>query len=371
MPADLDFNGERYIPGAAGDIAYEHWHRYAFARRLATGKRVLDAACGEGYGTALLATVAADAIGIDIDGRAIAHARAEYGGRPRLRYDEASVTALPLAEAAVDVIVSFETVEHLLASDQTRMLDEFARVLAPGGLLVLSSPNKRRYSDEAGYRNPFHLHELYRADLERLLTRQFPHRRWYHQQAAYASALWAEDCGGSADFEAWTICADTIAPPPVPDGVYYVVVAAATPGALPVPGPRLSLCSDEDDSELKRHLANAREVVRLDALLVERDAALDRQAAHVRHLEELVAERERVITERDRQLVDAAIACETSQAKQSALGRAMAKLQDDIRHLDAAIEAQERIIDYRQGFRWWLQLPGLALGRWWRGRLGR
>jgi len=399
MPADLEFNGERYIPGVAGDIAYEHWHRYAFARRFVTGKRVLDAACGEGYGTALLATVAADAIGVDIDGRAIAHGRAAYGGQPRLAYDEGSVTALPLAEATVDVVVSFETIEHLVASDQARMLDEFMRVLAPGGLLVLSSPNKRRYSDEPGYRNPFHQHELYRADLERLLAPRFPHRHWFHQQVVYASALWAEDSGGPADCEAWTIRADTIAPMPVPDGVYYVVVAAATAAALPPPGPRLSLCSDADDTGLERHAANAREVIRLDGLLVDRNAALDRQTAHIAHLEELVAHRERiveerdatlerqtvhirhledlvahherVVVERDGQLVDAAALHDASEANLSALGKALASSRQDNHRLDAAIAAQERIIEYRQGFRWWLQLPGLALARWWRVRRGR
>ena len=75
MP-DLEFTGERFIPGAAGDMAYEHWHRYAFARRFAAGKRALDAACGEGYGTVLLATVSKETIGVDIDEAVIAHARA-------------------------------------------------------------------------------------------------------------------------------------------------------------------------------------------------------------------------------------------------------------------------------------------------------
>ena len=56
--AAAEFTGERFMPGCSGEIAYEHWHRYAFARRFVGGKRVLDAACGEGYGSALLSTVA-------------------------------------------------------------------------------------------------------------------------------------------------------------------------------------------------------------------------------------------------------------------------------------------------------------------------
>src|SRR5215212_10066696 len=99
MP-ELDFTGERFVPGASGDLAYEHWHRYAFARRFSAGKRVLDAACGEGYGTALLASVATDAIGVDIDTAAVAHAKARYADRPNLRFECGSVAALPFADSS-------------------------------------------------------------------------------------------------------------------------------------------------------------------------------------------------------------------------------------------------------------------------------
>src|SRR6185437_7090151 len=137
--------------------AYEHWHRYVFARRFASGKRVLDAACGEGYGTALLGQVAASIVGIDIDIATIDQARAAYADGNRIRFLPASCSGLPLPSGSFDLIVSFETIEHLDASDQRDMLAEFARVLAPGGLLIISSPNKRLYSDARNYVNPFHL----------------------------------------------------------------------------------------------------------------------------------------------------------------------------------------------------------------------
>src|SRR5271157_2796787 len=176
------FTGERFLPSCRGEIAYEHWHRYAFARRFVQGKRVLDAACGEGYGTALLATVATSAVGIDIDLATIEHARTTYGDGTRVRFVPTSCTGLPLPSASFDVIVSFETIEHLSAEEQPDMLSEFARVLAPDGLLIISSPNKRLYSDARDYVNPFHLHELYRDDLARLLGRRFPAQRWFHQR---------------------------------------------------------------------------------------------------------------------------------------------------------------------------------------------
>src|SRR5437762_11235071 len=95
MP-DLTFTGERFLPDCAGEIAYEHWHRYAFARRFAAGKQVLDAACGEGYGSALLATVAHSVVGVDIDATSISHASSRYGDGNRVRFLAGSCSALPL-----------------------------------------------------------------------------------------------------------------------------------------------------------------------------------------------------------------------------------------------------------------------------------
>ena len=74
MSLPLQFTGERFLPGTGGEIAEEHWHRYLFARRFAKDRRVVDAACGEGYGSALLSEVAGDVVGIDIDAKTIAHA---------------------------------------------------------------------------------------------------------------------------------------------------------------------------------------------------------------------------------------------------------------------------------------------------------
>jgi len=152
MATDLIFTGERFVPACAGEIAYEHWHRYAFARRFVEGRRVLDAACGEGYGTALLGTTAAEAVGVDIDAGSIRHAQSSYGSG-RIRFVEGSCTRLPFPDASFDVVASFETIEHLDAADQPPMLSEFARVLKPDGLLIISSPNKRVYSDARGYVN--------------------------------------------------------------------------------------------------------------------------------------------------------------------------------------------------------------------------
>ncbi|MEP6656398.1 MAG: methyltransferase domain-containing protein [Betaproteobacteria bacterium] len=390
MPAELEFTGERFLPGAPGAIAYEHWHRYAFALRFARGRNVLDAACGEGYGTAFLAQAAQSAVGIDIDADAVRHAREVYGAMPNLRFESASVTALPLPDASVDVVVSFETIEHLPAADQPRMLSEFARVLTARGVLVLSSPNRLRYSDARDYRNPFHLHELYREDLSHLLEEAFGEHQWYHQVPLLASAVWSEAPGN--DVETWCGDGRTVVPAEAPDGLYYIVVAARTRAALPAPQPRISLFTDRDDSELRRAEAAVAEELRLDGLLRARDTALTEQAAHVRHLEELLAFHERVVAERDTQLLASNAVRESHEGalsatrkelvsmheEQAARAKVLAHAESELRaleqekdNLEAALAAQERIIGYRQTLRWWLQLPWLRARTWWQRRSGR
>lgn len=378
MPAPLEFTGERFLPGVPGDIAYEHWHRYAFAQRFVAGRRVLDAACGEGYGTALLARAAAQAIGLDVDPAAVEHARTAYAGRANLRFEPGSVAAIPLPDASVDVITSFETIEHLPADDQPRMLAEFARVLAPGGLLVISSPNRRRYSDARHYANPFHLHELYRTEFARLLDADFAHQRWFHQSALLASAVWSEVPGGIV--EAWTGDGRDAVAMPVPEAMYFVVVAGRSAEALPGVLASLSVYADEDDSEMKRAEANAAEVLRLDALLrgrdqmiayrdhivVERDAQLAERNAQFAERDAQLAERNAQLVSRNAQLAerDALLAERNAQIAEG--DARLALLEDERQRQEAALAAQGRLLAYQQSLRGWLRWPVLRIRLLWK-----
>jgi len=135
---------------------------------------------------------------------------------------QGSVTALPLADASVDLVVSFETIEHLAA--QAEMLAEFRRVLAPGGALLISSPNRPVYSGELPAENEYHVRELDRGELADLLAPVFPQQRWYGQRVVALSLLWAEGGGGAAR---------GVSPPGRPKGEHRSAQHEGTPVSPP------------------------------------------------------------------------------------------------------------------------------------------
>ena len=256
----LPFTGERFTPECVREIAYEHWHRYAFALPLAKGRRVLDAASGEGFGSALLATVAASVRGVDIDAAAVAHAQTRYAIADKLGFEQADVTALDhLPSASFDLIVSFETLEHV--QEQGRLLDGFLRLLAPGGLLLISTPDKKNTSDATGVLNPHHVHELYREEFESLIAARFPERRLYAQKLLFQSVLWRVDQAASAA-SAWEASSESgghvlagISYPPT-----YYLAACARDAATIAGLPDLSLHGDRNESVYADYFAVTREV---------------------------------------------------------------------------------------------------------------
>ncbi len=170
-----EFTGERLIPGEADvDLLNEHMARYHFAARLARGKRVLDAGCGAGYGSAALAEVAVRVTGIDIAPEAVEHARSHYEAG-NLAFEQASCTALPFGDGAFDLVAAFEVIEHL--EDWRAFLAEARRVLAPSGQFIVSTPNRLYYTESRGSQgaNPFHVHEFDFAEFTSELREFFPH----------------------------------------------------------------------------------------------------------------------------------------------------------------------------------------------------
>ena len=187
---ELEATGERFLPEMQGTIALEHLHRYAMAKDFAAGKVVLDIACGEGYGSAVLAGVAARVYGVDIAPDAIAHAKATYQ-RPNVEFLTGRCADIPLADGAVDLVVSFETIEH--HTEHEEMFAEIKRVLRPGGLMIMSSPDKREYTERANHANAYHVKELYAEEFQQLVQRYFTHVAILGQRVLYASAILPPD----------------------------------------------------------------------------------------------------------------------------------------------------------------------------------
>src|SRR5271156_2846925 len=109
--SSLPWTGERFVPSLQGSIYYEHLHRYALALELVAERNCLDIACGEGFGSSLLARKAKFVWGVDLDEACIDHARKKYV-KNNLKFLAGSAIKIPLEDNSVDVVVSFETIEH-------------------------------------------------------------------------------------------------------------------------------------------------------------------------------------------------------------------------------------------------------------------
>ena len=190
----LVFTGERFHPEIRGNIAVEHLHRYIYALAYAEGKTILDIASGEGYGAALLASRAVSVIGVDIAEYAVAHARKNYK-RDNLEFRQGSCSKIPLDDGVVDYVVSFETIEH--HDEHEQMLAEIKRVLKPGGIVLVSSPDKAIYTDKPAYQNPFHVKELYKGEFDALFRHHFKNVVCLGQKAMFGSGI-IPDTGAAA-----------------------------------------------------------------------------------------------------------------------------------------------------------------------------
>jgi 2-polyprenyl-3-methyl-5-hydroxy-6-metoxy-1,4-benzoquinol methylase len=165
---NLEYTGERIVPGKTEEPLFrEHEARYVFAGRYVAGKEVLDIACGSGVGTDYLRRAGAmSCYGIDIDTRAIEYAKAAYS---RCLFAQGDALHIALPNNSVDVVVSFETIEHI--SDNRKFLLECKRVLRPSGLLLCSTPNRGLYRWLP--KNPYHVREFTAQEFGSLLSEHF------------------------------------------------------------------------------------------------------------------------------------------------------------------------------------------------------
>lgn len=343
--SELPFTGERFVPGARGEIWVEHWHRYHFAARWAAGKRVLDVACGAGYGTALLAARAEKVTGVDLSAEAVDHARATYAQLANAQFTCASCTELPLPDSSVDLVVSFETVEHI--DQQEAFLAEAARVLAPGGLLLLSCPNKLEYSDKRGFQNAFHVKELYRDELAKLVGAHFGHVAWYGQRPSFFSVIAAE--AGAQAGELLEVDEET---PEHADSafahpLYFLLVAGRDAHAVGAVPPAVSVLSDRGDwvhrdyEKVMHHLE----------VSVARGEALEAQ----------VGQRERSVQDLGGEVSGLRDRLTAAQADLQAQTAALIESDSRLAHIQAELAGKDAEILRRRGVRWWLSLPFIRL----------
>jgi ubiquinone/menaquinone biosynthesis C-methylase UbiE len=181
--------GERLEFHDFSDVTVEHLHRYAIANDFIEGKVVLDIASGEGYGSNILAKKALKVIGVDIDIESIKNANEKYI-KNNLKYIVGSADNIPIESNSIDVVVSFETIEHHNKHDE--MLLEIKRVLKKDGLLVMSSPDKKNYSDIPNFKNKFHVKELYFDEFEELVKKHFDFSDFYVQKAFNLNSIVAD-----------------------------------------------------------------------------------------------------------------------------------------------------------------------------------
>ncbi len=178
-PPAPDFE-ERLDPRRPHPLWGEHRARYRLAAGLASGLRVLDGACGNGYGGQMLERAGARSVaGIDLAPEALALAAALRPPSSRVRFLRGDLARLPFAAASFDLVASFESIEHVSRPEDT--VAEFARVLAPGGWLLISSPNGSFYpGGHSG--NPFHHVEYDAEGLRRLVAPHFREVTVYGQR---------------------------------------------------------------------------------------------------------------------------------------------------------------------------------------------
>ncbi|MCB1018717.1 MAG: class I SAM-dependent methyltransferase, partial [Acidobacteria bacterium] len=190
----MEFTGERVIPGQTDpDLLNEHVARYRFAELLASGRSVLDAGCGVGYGSEILAQKATQVYAIDLAFDAVADGARTYPDSG-VRFVQGSCARLPFADASLDVVVAFEVIEHL--ENWRDLLLEARRVLRRDGQLLVSTPNKRYYGETRAEPNPYHVHEFDYAEFRSELEAIFPHTTIFLENHTNAIAFTPENVQG-------------------------------------------------------------------------------------------------------------------------------------------------------------------------------
>lgn len=302
----IKFTGERFIPGIEDDaLTVEHIQRYRSVLQLVKGKKVLDIACGEGYGTEILSAGAEEIIGIDIDTGSVQRAKNKYQ-KQNLTYLVGDITAIPVSDHSIDIVVSFETIEHVEEIQQQQFLIEIKRVLKPEGILIISTPNKAIYSDRHQYQNKWHKKEFYKEEFQKFLQKEFQYLTFYHQYDEVLNVIEQEEVSKEAAFFRGR----------EREGKYYIVIAS-NQSPLPVIQPVLTMrseeeyerclvriqCLQQEEEERNLHIQKLdQEIENKDSRIVELQESEINRNVHIDKLDQEIAEKNQVIQENRKQL---------------------------------------------------------------------
>ena len=327
-------------------VVYEHMHRYLWAATVVAGRRVLDLGSGEGFGASILsAGEGTEVVGIDIDERTVEHAQLNWAG-PRTSFKVGNAFDLSeFDDGSFGAVVAFEVIEHV--EKQEQVLAEVARVLADDGVLIISTPDRRLYSDATEQVNPFHQHELTYEEFSALLEGPFPHVAVWGQRTITGSHLAAlgssgEDLSATEFFieragEEWRLASE-------PAALYLVALASK----VQLPDASSFSVLGDCDLELVR-AAERRAGDAAKAIAVERDEGQERErVARItmeRERSEIAVERERGKLEREQNNVALAQRDEYVRHRQAEIGSLRARLErttSELADLGESLEQAQR-----------------------------
>ena len=330
----LEPTGERYLPWLEeASIGYEHIHRYAYATQFVQNKRVLDLACGEGYGSYLLAKTAQSVLGIDIDENSIKHARNKYI-KQNLEFKVGSITEVPIGgESLFDVAVCFEALEHI--EDHEKLLSEVKRLLTPDGVFIVSTPNKTVYTDEPQFNNPFHVHELYFDEFRELFEKYFKNVKFLGQRIYCNSNIWPVFAGEDIQTVEYVVDKNpaefVFAGDDKKIPRYFIAIASDAARDI------------EDRSSALVDVSNAL-LNQKDSQISQLSAQKDSQiAAHVREQERLAAEIHQLSAEKDSQIAAHVREQERLAGQIAGYVRQQERLAGQIGQLSAEVQGQGRM----------------------------
>ncbi len=249
----LQWTGERFLPWLSDiqpDIALEHMSRYFAARRFCKGKKVLDVACGEGYGSKILSETAESVLGIDISKEAVDNAKAAYQSG-NLKFSVLDALCLENLEQSFDLVTAFEMIEHIKMQDE--FLSQVRKVLKKDGIFMVSTPDKFVHEHEWHTHNEFHVKELYFYEFKELLERHFRYCSFYGQRIYRASEIWQLEDKSNHTMDQDDIVlnqGDAINENGIRRPGYYICICSN----LPVDGLQSKYLLTDVSDQLKRHL---------------------------------------------------------------------------------------------------------------------